>query len=1609
MCTKKFYLKLLMGLLLMTFLSPPAAQAETLTVANATATNEGIPFWGYNGDIEGTHSQFIFDSGLLSDLSGTKISSISFYPSSTLASKLAGVTLQIYLKETSQSVFSETSQSSYYTKYYDVITGMALKGSYTILGDGTESQIVFNLDEPFEFSGNNNLAIEVRVSATGTGKYDTSFKSNGESQTGTVGFYSTKDDGTGKVASFLPKTTFTYEAAGPKPEISATPATLNFSTVAGTAVDNTVTVTGANLTGDITTAISGTNASYFTVSPESLGTNGGELTVTYDPTDAGEHTATLTLSSTGAQDVTIALTGTATAPTVPTIAVNPATVTINTEPNTTGTATFTVTGTNLTGDITVAASDSWFTVSPTTIAAADAANGVTVTVSYQAPGTEETKTGRITITSNGATEKIVNLTAKSEEVIAEGAVTPTALNFGEVLVGQSATAQQIKVSNTGSETFTPSFSIDNSVFTIDEPTAIAGGTSIYYNVNYTPTAAGTDNGTLTVTFGGNTFTVTLMGKGTELADYDITSSAASGVHNFGDAFVGGNATWNVTLTNKGAKAVTPTIVGLAAPFSAENVPASIPAGESATITIKFAPTAIQAYGPTSIVVKFNETEDFQFDYTLRGNGIENTGTLPPSFYENIEYTWTDNDGEHTSKLTDIATTPEQMIALMKEVYTNKNIPGNYYRGYKADGTTKDREVGYPAIGVINRSGSDFAYGDAFGWGIANDAENYPILSKVRNSGTNTYTYRYLNPNEYKPNQEGLTLLLVEMNDGVGSSTVSQTPTDYASLKNIFSKMFKSVRVIPNSKRVTKNGAEGTLFKIDCDKMNRFFFLAKGRLRLYNFATTDDIDLGTSSYYRTKNNSTSSGDNSWQNYENGPFYMMFEQFSPVSLGASSASSDVYQLLINMDSYNVEHDCESVPWASSNSVSGHEFNMYGKTSMSADCQDVRDLMFFVPDLRMKWWYESFSQGQSRDGIGSENPTSDMFTNYNKDYAPNMAMYVIRQNEITGAQNGTANEYILNLSWESNLTDFVPGESGVYTIYQVNDDGTYTQVATNIPSNQTTYQVTVPMVEHGQQVTYVIQGQDNTGFLSLQFSNEESFIIPGTDADEVFQLVPNADIYSRFDPAQETNFYANGMQIKTYPGVATTVYAGKTLNYYRKAAGEAEWTKVATAAVNSDATQATVATVEGTQRQQSEYIYGYKANASTVTIAADGHGYNVFGVIYDNFKASVEGNNHPNYYNYKVEIDGQAAHSNEITVRVFKTAMSTIDGEFDKTTVDEDLTHTVGLKKTAFDIDVQHSSKTEVLRYGAYRWTQSENPAILSGTADAEEDISPNGQASNQGEYYTVYMNGDSFIGEDVYVAQGETAQASFEDNVPDNNPDAYVYAPVVETFTGRADYNTYGAPMQTTATGKTELTVGELSASTYKFTPEGKTGDYVYYNIPLTANVTIPENYDIYKMRAWRLIDEEWLGEIDPYYAERVNPDYLYETLYDASKGQPIPVGVKEVTRPDSNDKDVLTGTFGAKKLAEGESFTAKFIVRTYFTRNTGSKAADGKYYITETVIDVPVTNQVVTGVINVNAQKAVAGVMYYNLAGMQSEEPFSGVNIVVTRYTDGSISTAKVLK
>lgn len=100
------------------------------------------------------------------------------------------------------------------------------------------------------------------------------------------------------------------------PTLTVSPASIAFGTKAiDGSYTETFTVSGANLTANITIAVSGTNAGMFAVSTASISKGSGTvaattITVTYTPTTAASHSATITVSSTGATSKTITLTGT---------------------------------------------------------------------------------------------------------------------------------------------------------------------------------------------------------------------------------------------------------------------------------------------------------------------------------------------------------------------------------------------------------------------------------------------------------------------------------------------------------------------------------------------------------------------------------------------------------------------------------------------------------------------------------------------------------------------------------------------------------------------------------------------------------------------------------------------------------------------------------------------------------------------------------------------------------------------------------------------------------------------------------------------------------------------------------------------------------------------------------------------------------------------------------------------------------------------------------------------------------------------------------------------------------------------------------------------------
>lgn len=98
--------------------------------------------------------------------------------------------------------------------------------------------------------------------------------------------------------------------------------------------------------------------------------------------------------------------------------------------------------------------------------------------------------------------------------------------------------------------------------------------------------------------------------------------------------------------------------------------------------------------------------------------------------------------------------------------------------------------------------------------------------------------------------------------------------------------------------------------------------------------------------------------------------------------------------------------------------------------------------------------------------------------------------------------------------------------------------------------------------------------------------------------------------------------------------------------------------------------------------------------------------------------------------------------------------------------------------------------------------------------------------------------------------------------------------------------------------------------------------------------------------------------------------------------------------------------------KAEAFDGTVEVEVYLVNNditSVDQLSSKNCYIAKVTHNIVLNPDLATGVEDVNAEKTVAGVVYYNLLGAASDRPFEGVNVVVTTYTDGTKSSKKILK
>lgn len=965
---------------------------------------------------------------------------------------------------------------------------------------------------------------------------------------------------------------------------------------------------------------------------------------------------------------------------------------------------------------------------------------------------------------------------------------------------------------------------------------------------------------------------------------------------------------------------------------------------------------------------------------------------PKSFYEGRTYTWTNaNDGTVTSNLADPATDPRQIMALLKEVYTNKEIPGIWQCGYTADGK-REGTIDY------NVTRNDY-------------------LNAIYDIPTGNY----------KPNEEGYTTLLVKVKD-------TWTP----SLENDLSKKetleyiansIESVQILTEGIYIPSTGADGkknpnpgAIYRLS-GNANRLFFMSKGRGR----ARVNTNIFGSVTSVETV-------------HDYAPFNGMFEEYSPVAVSGGQVVENFYTKLVDGDIFKVEHDCSSVPG------NEHYFCMMG--AQGTKKFDVTDLIVTIPDYRFWYW-------NKRDKQGSMDIN---YTNYHKSYAPSLGLYGIQLKAT--ATPAAGDEYTVELKWTSSLNEITGNEfdqrfkvwvraedGGLEPLLDAN--GNQAEIA---PGETFQYNYNVKQGFEGREITYVVSGQPTDAlFINYKeaYSNDDKAFIPGLDPDEGLRLSIGTTSTSDYDLATETNQYKNLITID-HNLVNTHVRygnlkAGSKLAFYRYDVDRnSEPKKIAELEI-----------ISVDQRKEKEgwvfpkyyYFLDYKYNLSffyqeneatpktnlkgatyslstnssytdNTTNEIDFNGFKI-NSFNDEFCASTATNDHPATYEYKASFTNlnhatqPELHSAYSTIKVHKTTPDLTDKAITLEDVENDNVCSTRIYKDEHDaspaIQFTLDQDRRIAEYNVNQIrNQEQNQAEEVGLAQRLPSWN-----------YAIYENG-SFKQNVSHTEIPQIHDASAKVGKND-------YVSVIKTYRTDGTYNTYGSPINTTYKFKASVDVNDKMMSEYVFTSNGKKGRYYQTDLKITADGT--DNYEIVKYRVWRQTDRAM--EIVPQYMARLQQDTHPIVMNSDNEGNPSidqnHNNMQEfelVGRPgvgffpeqiDSKSIHVYD-TFGASDVSEGGNLDVTYIVRLYAKPEASNTSARARattpilakeYYIGEATITVSFEENTPTGLFDFVAEtKTPARVQYVNMLGQKSDTPFSGMNVVITTYTDGSHSTAK---
>ena len=418
-----------------------------------------------------------------------------------------------------------------------------------------------------------------------------------------------------------------------------------------------------------------------------------------------------------------------------------------------------------------------------------------------------------------------------------------------------------------------------------------------------------------------------------------------------------------------------------------------------------------------------------------------------------------------------------------------------------------------------------------------------------------------------------------------------------------------------------------------------------------------------------------------------------------------------------------------------------------------------------------------------------------------------------------------------------------------------------------------------------------------------------------------------------------------------------------------------------------------------------------------------------LIDQFLASTLENEHPDHYTYTLRqtANGEAMTSTPVSIPVYKTS-STMQGFYTKGQVDTaDLKMELRSQVINSEMFYNVNPDRNTLYYSLYRGDKNADYPVIDVPHRVSQLQRFQEMVGDYPQYFLFETHQDGVaprydhIGSQI-VERLDTNYVQGEFN------DELSYVPVIWTYglyTARGDgkNNSYGSDIKREILGGVNATItGEKSDySAYgKWTANGV--EYCVYTPVITITGTPPaikiDNdsdksvYVPYMYRAW----------------------CLYEGAHDFTRnsdGQLIDNGVLQAPlllgTVVSNESGAIIGgswqpgmgrlpwAFGIPVSEDGSNVT--FAIRFYY-KKTVTEAGQGEpnslrdgeegeeYYIVECEGDA---QSITTAINELFNGRVPVETIYYNSVGMQSDKPFDGINIVVTRYSDGTTSTSKIVR